>query len=307
MKLLWLLLPAILLGIFLSSPAKAAVPPLGSQANPIPLSEPAQRIFDGYVPPGSVQDAYSHGGWVVQPPPRGSILWFVIDPYAVLGGPAQSLGLSWKWREGWPSISYIQNKATGEYAPGISLEGLQIYYDNNPYDVDKYRFLWGFENYADGDVAMKWSIWATINPSVAPAPLGSKTNPIPINKWNGGRSLIYYPSTATGNPNPASTPLAVNQKIYFVADSAVTGKTISKFYFTVMGFNNVDLFYTKVVQDKAGNDLSAEVTLLNNGGDTFDQVINNMPYNFDTTRFLYAIEDRSGNFGPPDVWVQFMP
>ncbi|MCX6814663.1 MAG: hypothetical protein NTY20_03375, partial [Candidatus Aenigmarchaeota archaeon] len=73
MKLLWLLLPAILLGIFLSSPGKCIpIPPLGSQANPIPLSEPAQSIFDGYVPPGSVQDAYSHGGWVTSPPPKGS-------------------------------------------------------------------------------------------------------------------------------------------------------------------------------------------------------------------------------------------
>ncbi|MCX6814662.1 MAG: hypothetical protein NTY20_03370 [Candidatus Aenigmarchaeota archaeon] len=167
MKILWILLPAILLGIFLSSPAKAAVPPLGSQANPIPLSEPAQRIFDGYVPPGSVQDAYSHGGWVTSPP--YSTLWFVIDPYAVLGRPAQSLGLRWKWWEGRPSIHYIQNKATGEYSPGIPPSGSQIYSRDNNYDLDKYkadldrdRFLWAFVN--NGDVAFTWSIWATIIP-----------------------------------------------------------------------------------------------------------------------------------------------
>jgi hypothetical protein len=351
MKLLWLLLPAILLGIFLSSPAKAAVPPLGSQANPIPLSEPAQRIFDGYVPHGSVQDAYSHGGWVTSPP--HSTLWFVIDPYAVLGRPAKGAALGWKWWEGRPSISYIQNKATGEYAPGINLGGLQIYYDNNPYDVDKYRFLWAFVN--NGDVAFTWSIWATIAPYAGvdtctsagdkcmptycnlypgdchessatcvesfcctgtcgsgtgflqpSGPLGSKTNPIPMNKPNPFSSTTYYASTAIGSPAPSSTLLSPDQKTWFVVDSAVTGKTIKRFYWTVQGYNNPDLVYTKVVQDKAGNDLSAEVTLLNNGGDTFDQVTNNMPYNFGTTKFLYSIQSIGRSF-TLDVLVNFIP
>ncbi|MCX6712039.1 MAG: hypothetical protein NT139_03320 [Candidatus Woesearchaeota archaeon] len=144
--------------------------PLGSQTNPIPLSEPSQRIANGYVPPGSEQDLYSHGGWVTQPPPRGSILWFVIDPYAVLGRPAQAIALRWKWREVGPSISLIQNKDTGEYTPGMTLLKPQFYDENDPYKsrnytplgLNRYRFLWGFTNYADGDIPMKWSIWATI-------------------------------------------------------------------------------------------------------------------------------------------------
>ena len=134
--------------------------------------------------------------------------------------------------------------------------------------------------------------------------LGSKTNPIPMNKWDGGRGLRYYASTATGSPFAASTPLVANVKTWFVVDTTVTGVAIRNFLFAVQGFNNVDLFYTKVVQDRAGNDLSAEVGLQNNTGDTTDAVYN-YTYNFGATKFLYSIESRGKNY-TPTINVQFM-
>ena len=134
--------------------------------------------------------------------------------------------------------------------------------------------------------------------------LGTKNNPIPMNKWDGGRGLRYYASTATGSPFAASTPLVANVKTWFVVDTTVTGVAIRNFLFAVQGFNNVDLFYTKVVQDRAGNDLSAEVGLQNNTGDTTDTVYN-YTYNFGATKFLYSIESRGKNY-TPTINVQFM-
>jgi len=134
--------------------------------------------------------------------------------------------------------------------------------------------------------------------------LGTKTNPIPMNKYNGGISFIAI----TGNQD-GFTPIAANLKTWFVLDSAVmaavTSRTVIRFGFSVQGFNNVDVLYTKVVQDKAGNDLSAEVGLQNNTGDAWDQVTNNQPYNFLTTKFLYSIES-PGKIFIPTVKVNFI-
>jgi len=134
--------------------------------------------------------------------------------------------------------------------------------------------------------------------------LGTKTNPIPMNKYNGGISFI----ASTGNQD-GFTPIAANLKTWFVVDSAVmaavTSRTVIRFGFSVQGFNNVDVLYTKVVQDKAGNDLSAEVGLQNNTGDAWDQVTNNQPYNFLTTKFLYSIESPGKSFNPT-VKVNFV-
>ena len=148
----------------------------------------------------------------------------------------------------------------------------------------------------------------TVTANFTPPPLsppsggsGSKTNPIPMNKGP-NRGRVYYASTAT---NASSTPLAAHVKTWFVVDtSVVTDITVGNFSFRTQGFNNVDLIYTKVVQDKAGNDLSAEMSLTNNTGDTQDTVYGNKPYNFNTTRFLYSIES-NGSF-TPNVWVQFL-
>jgi hypothetical protein len=137
---------------------------------------------------------------------------------------------------------------------------------------------------------------------VPSGPLGSKTNPIPMNKGP-NRGMVYFASTATQD---AYTPLAANSKTWFVVDSAVAGQTISKFYFTTQGFNNVDLVYTKVVQDKAGNDLTAETALQNSSGDTQESVLNNKPYNLNSTRLLYAIENRGTTAFSLTIKVQFM-
>jgi len=197
----------------------------------------------------------------------------------------------------------------------------------------EYRFNWGDGNYSSWSTSMSapksWSSASTysvtvearcqthtsissvssalsviISSSVGGGALGSKTNPIPMNKWDGGRGLRYYASTATGSPFAASTPLVANVKTWFVVDTTVTGVAIRNFLFAVQGFNNVDLFYTKVVQDRAGNDLSAEVGLQNNTGDTTDTVYN-YTYNFGATKFLYSIESRGKNY-TPTINVQFM-
>jgi len=136
--------------------------------------------------------------------------------------------------------------------------------------------------------------------------LGTKTNPIPMNKPNVFSTTTYYASTAIGSPAPSSTILLPDQKTWFVVNSAVTGKTIKRFYWTTQGFNNAGLVYTKVVQDVAGNDLSAEVGLLNNTGDSNDQMNNNQPYNFGTTKFLYSILSPGRAFAL-DVLVNFIP
>jgi hypothetical protein len=137
-------------------------------------------------------------------------------------------------------------------------------------------------------------------PIIPSGPLGSKTNPIPVNKGP-ERGNVYRPATAVGK----ATPLRTNQKTWFVIDKAVN-KAVKYFNFTTQGFNNVELVYTKIVQDKAGHDLTEEISLPNHSGDIHDQMVNNAPYDFNTTRFLYSIEDKSGAYGPPDVWVQFL-
>jgi len=197
----------------------------------------------------------------------------------------------------------------------------------------EYRFNWGDGNYSSWSTSMSapksWSSASTysvtvearcqthtsissvssalsviISSSVGGGALGSKTNPIPMNKYNGGISFI----ASTGNQD-GFTPIAANLKTWFVVDSAVmaavTSRTVIRFGFSVQGFNNVDVLYTKVVQDKAGNDLSAEVGLQNNTGDAWDQVTNNQPYNFLTTKFLYSIESPGKSFNPT-VKVNFV-
>jgi hypothetical protein len=135
------------------------------------------------------------------------------------------------------------------------------------------------------------------------ASLGSKTNPIPMNQKQvtPRPTYIYYPSTA--DQNQFQMP---SGKVYFLVDSAVTGVAISKFIYTVQGFNNPNFIFTKMPQTKAGVDLlPEEVNIGNNTGDTADQVTNKTPYNFTTTRWLYAI-DNPGPEWPTNVTIQFM-
>jgi hypothetical protein len=138
-----------------------------------------------------------------------------------------------------------------------------------------------------------------------PGALGSKTNPIPMNQVKiGSRTYTYYPSSA--DQNEFSMP-GGGSKIYFSVDTAVTGKSISYFTFSVQGFNNPLLVYTKLPQTKAGVDLVAsEIPLGNNTGDTFNQVTNKTPYDFSTTRWLYAIQNLGAEV-TINVTVQFMP
>lgn len=130
--------------------------------------------------------------------------------------------------------------------------------------------------------------------------LGTKTNPIPMNQV-GGRGTTYFPSV--GN----IVPLRANEKKWFVVDSlATTGRSVTLFIFNFKTYNNSDLVYTKVPQNKTGQDLGPEVRIL--GLEPSDTVNNNQPYNLNDIKYLYAIQNNGPATMPsvhPELSVYF--
>ncbi len=151
------------------------------------------------------------------------------------------------------------------------------------------------------------SVWSnfltvTISPNIVGA-LGTKTNPIPMTKdagWGG----YYYPSNGGGvaGSGVVPPPFGTN-KIWFVVDTAFCKtQPVKKFDWQFKGYNNTDLIYSKIVQDKVGNDLEPEKPIPNGIGDGYDWHTDGVVYPFATTRWLYAIENPVRD---TEVWVIF--
>ncbi len=154
------------------------------------------------------------------------------------------------------------------------------------------------------NVKSTWSapLTVTISPVVVSG-LGTKTNPIPMTKdagWGG----YYYPSNGGGVVGSGVVPPLGANKVWFVVDTLFCKtQPVKKFDWQFKGYNNTTLVYSKIVQDKAGNDLTPETPVPNSIGDGYDfQVTDGKPYSFSATRWLYAIENPARD---TEVWVIF--
>ncbi len=154
------------------------------------------------------------------------------------------------------------------------------------------------------------SAWSTpltvvISPVVV-GELGTKTNSIPLNK-DMNQNNIYFPSTGGGDGGSTITVGGFGGgKTYFLVDTSFCkNQPVSSFTVIIKGYNNTNLYYSKIPQDKAGNDLAAEIPIANYMGDGLDMVVNNQSYGFSTTRWLYAIDNIGVSF-PIDINVQFV-
>jgi hypothetical protein len=124
--------------------------------------------------------------------------------------------------------------------------------------------------------------------------LGSKTNPIPLNKTV--QAGYLYPSNGGG---ASGCQVSVSGKVYFMLDPSPSSMTWTRL--TIKGYSNVTLKYWKQAQTKAGQDIGGEVSIYNSQGDGMDDEIDDAPYDFSTTRFLYAVEGTQAI----DIFVQY--
>ena len=144
---------------------------------------------------------------------------------------------------------------------------------------------------------------ATVTFIAAGGGLGSISNPIPMN-WDSGWGNFYYPSNGTGPSH--STVRITATKLYFAVDSSYCGvQPLKSWYLTIKGYNNVNLRFAKIPQDKATGTLGTEVPMVCSQGDAWDTQTNAVTIDFETTRMLYsvvAVEDVQDI----DINVKFM-
>jgi hypothetical protein len=163
MKLLWLLLPAILLGIFLSSLGLGSqanpIPPLGSQANPYKINKQTTKVFSGYIPQNAPD-----GGMGEVTIPTGSKPYFEVDPLATTGTSVSAFKVVAKFYDGAGTVcKFTQNKSTGAYSPEVcqGSDGyMDIVYDGQPYTIANTKFLYALVGSPDGE--LHEAIWVTI-------------------------------------------------------------------------------------------------------------------------------------------------
>jgi hypothetical protein len=154
-----------------------------------------------------------------------------------------------------------------------------------PYSI----FLYGNEAYVADNGNNRIQVFDPTGSSIIPPPpgaLGSKSNPIPMNWSTSGNT--YYPSVGTGTVHSSYN---LNGKIYFCIDSSYCrNQPIQQWHLTINGHNNSTLLFTKLAQDKTGRDLGVETVMANTSGNLSDTQINATPFDFNTTRWLYAVE-----------------
>lgn len=129
--------------------------------------------------------------------------------------------------------------------------------------------------------------------------LGSKTNPIRINKWSTKGFYIPYLS-----PNDSRGDISVpaGSKWYFEVDPlATTGKSVPSFLFMAKFFSGGGSV-CKLTQDKITGSYTREAC---SGSTIFaDSVFDNSPYNINNTKFLYAIDNSGGTISVSDqIWA----
>lgn len=146
-------------------------------------------------------------------------------------------------------------------------------------------------------------------PSVAPTPsgpLGSKTNPIKLNKL---MDMVYHGYMAQDSPNGTygTISLPAYTKLYFEVDTLETaGISAGSFGINTKFYNMAFSVWKSLLDKKTG----AYLTELCAGPPSGyrDIVYNNQPNNLDNYKYLYAIDnlnnDTSFNI---DVWVTINP
>ncbi len=131
----------------------------GSKTNPIKLNKPSGQM-GGYISRGSPDE-----GWGTVTLPSRTILWFEVDPLETAGRSVASFGVNGKFYNSAFSVrKCTQNKVTGEYSAETSKppRGFRdIVYDGTPWEIDNYKFLYGFDNSA-GSSSDTIDVWAVM-------------------------------------------------------------------------------------------------------------------------------------------------
>lgn len=134
--------------------------PLGSKTNPIKINKPTSKILNGYIPSPSPDD--SRGSVTI---PTGAKAYFEVDPLTTTGRSVDAFGVTVKSYTGGAVVCKLtQDKITGTYS-SETCQGYSAFmsnvYDNQPYDIDKTRFLYAIDN-SSGGASASDDIWATI-------------------------------------------------------------------------------------------------------------------------------------------------
>jgi len=275
--------------------------PLGSKTNPIPMN-----LYGGrgttYFP--------STGNSV--PLRANEKKWFVVDSLAITGQSVELFTISFKTYNNSNLVftKVPQSKATGQdLGPEVRVFGLEpsdTVSNNRPYNLNDIRYLYSIQNNGPATTDHpEPSVYFRLSASPTPSgPLGSKTNPIPINKPTTKVAGGYIPSTSPDNSR-GTYVIRAGQKVYFEVDpAATTGRSVSAFGLQIK-FYNQSLPVCKSIQDKTTENYSTEVCRV---GGYADIVYDNIPYKIDNTKFLYAIDNSSctssGCDFTDDIWAE---
>ncbi len=193
----------------------------GTKTDPIKINKPTSRVYNGYIPENTPDG--SRGPVTI---PRGSKIYFEIDPAAIAGGPISSFRVDIKFFSGFGTVCKLtQDKTTGAYSPEVCKgysSMLEIVYDNRPFNINNSRFLYALVGSPDGDINEE--IWVTIAPStgavvqpaavtvVAPVVTTEVVQPIIVQRvpYNGGTVGVdssgnYVPNSYIANVQSAES------------------------------------------------------------------------------------------------------
>lgn len=124
----------------------------GTLNDPIKINKPA-RGTNVYIPENSVEDNWGRGPVTI---PRGSKLYFEIDPAAIVGGQVSALRVAAQFFEGAGTVCKLtQDKMTGNFSPEVCFGSdslIEIIQDGQPYHIDSTKFLYALVGSPDGDV-----------------------------------------------------------------------------------------------------------------------------------------------------------
>ena len=134
---------------------------LGSKTNPIKLNKPMVLVDKGYMSGISPDDTM--GGINL---PGNTKLYFEVDPLETTGISASSFGLNTKfYNQAFSVCKSLYSKVAKTFSAetwGFPSTYRDIVYDNQPNDLDLYKYLYGVHN--DGPANFRIDVWVTINP-----------------------------------------------------------------------------------------------------------------------------------------------
>jgi hypothetical protein len=135
---------------------------LGSITNPIKLNKPMGVVYKGYMSQNSPDNTYGTINL-----PANTKLYFEVDTLETTGISASAFGINTKfYNMAFSVCKSVQNKRTGAYSTeicGYPSAYRDIVYDNDPYDLDNYKYLYGIDN-SGGATIFSIDVWVTIIP-----------------------------------------------------------------------------------------------------------------------------------------------